>query len=186
MVILINVTDVKAEGVYWPPLRVYDHFYGFDAMRHYLCRGYVTDSPGHASEAQCVISLRVSIKDGTGRSFEHDLATQLVHPLPPYISLLSYIFSFSTCSACVLINTIEARAELSEEKFGRNKVLLSATKRLLTWELQFGIYSSFWLSKSYLETTNAVGYYIMLPPLRLPFRRSIEGRTYPTPFSLTM
>jgi hypothetical protein len=186
MAILINVTDVKAEGAYWPPLRAYGYFYSFDAMRHYLCRGYVTDSPGHASEAQCTISLRVSIKDGTGRSFEHDLNTQLMHPLPPYISLLSYIFSFSTCSACVLINTIEARAELSEEKFGRNKELLFATKRLLTWELQFGIYSSFRLSESYLETTNAVGYYFMLPTPRLPFRRPIEGRTYPTPFSLTM
>jgi len=183
MAIFSNVTQAKEA---WPPLSFYDHFYSFDAMKHYLCHGYVTDSPGHASEAQCTISLRVYIKDGTDRSFEYDLKTQLVHFMLPYISLLSYIFSFSTCSACVLINTIEARTELSEEKFVRNKELLFATKRLFTWELQFGIYSSFRLSESYLETTNAVGYYIMLPPIRLSFRRPIERWAYPTPFSLIM
>jgi hypothetical protein len=186
MVILINVTDVKAEGVYWPPLRVYDHFYGFDAMRHYLCRGYVTDSPGHVSEAQCVISLRVSIKDGTGRSFEHDLATQLVHPLPPYISLLSYIPSYFAYPARVFINTIEAEIKLGESFFaiaiGQS---IYAPERLP----QFGIYSSFQLSelyfKSYLKTINNAGYF-EVTTLPLPFRRSIERWTYPTPFSLTM
>jgi hypothetical protein len=190
MAILINVTDVKAEEVYRPPLSVYDHFYSFDAMRHYLCHGYVTDSPGHASEAQCTISLRVSIKDGTGRSFEHDLATQLVHPLSPYISLLSYIPSYLTYSARVFINTIEAETKLGNTGVGRSEEsfftiaigqLIYAPERLP----QFGIYSSFRLFKLYLETINNAGYF-MLPTLRLPFRSPIERWTYPTPFSLTM
>ena len=190
MAILINVTDAKAEGVYRPPLSVYDRFYSFDAMRHYLCRGYATDSPGHASEAQCAISLRVSIKDGTGRSFEHDLDTQLVHFMLPYISLLSYIPSYLTYSARVLINTIEAETKLGNTGIGRNEELfftiaigqpIYAPERLP----QFGIYSSFRLFELYLETINNAGYF-MLPTLRSPFRIRIETTTYPTPFSLTM
>jgi len=180
MAILINVTEIKIKGVYRPPLRAYDHFYSFVAMRYYLCRGRATSGSWHASET-CIIPLWVAVKDRTGRSFEHDLATLLVHPLPPYISLLSYIYL-----ARVFINTIEAEIKLGDTFFtiaiGQP---IYAPERLP----QFGIYSSFQLFelyfKSYLETINNAGYF-KVTTLPLPFRRSIERWTYPTPFSLTM